>query len=202
MMMLHTQHLTTTPMMDTNEAHQDAGFRSVLRRWKAGFKSNMASRARLSPKTSSGPQQQKAQPSSLYSSNSSLQSPSQPPLMSPGPGLPLPDSAPTPDRLMFKSTTQTIIHSPLDKRNRGSVSSSYSTCILRRSPLGPRRDTIAQDCSFPPLTPKTWSDAASVEPASSSSSSSGSRMSGRASTTSTRNSKGRFSIKVGSTRCR
>jgi len=182
--MLHTQNIAIP--VDTHETHQSVGLGSVLRRWKAGFKSNSASRTRRQSPNTSGQQAQPSRPNSLKSSQ---RSPSQAPSLSPKPELPLPDSQSTVDRLVFRSTTQTIIHSPLDKRNRGSVSSS--TCILRRSHLGPVRDTTAQVYSA--QKPKTWSGAVMLEPGSRSES----RVSDRAST-STRNSKGRFSIKTGS----
>lgn len=183
--MLHTQHVT----IETNKTHQRTGFRSVLRKWKAGFKSNSTCHTRQIPNTPA----QSAQTPHMKSSASSQRSSSQAPSLAIKSEPLLLDSHATIDRLASKSTTQTIIHSPLDKRNRGSVSSS--TYILRRPCPGSRRDTILGDCDSP--KPNTRLGAAMSEMGSRS----GSRMSDRASTC-TRNSKSRFSLRAGSVRIR
>lgn len=53
---------------------------------------------------------------------------------------------PTPEGVaLFKPTTQTYIHSPLDKRNKSSTSSSPASTLRRRTYLGPRRNTAPAD---------------------------------------------------------
>ncbi|KAF2846007.1 hypothetical protein T440DRAFT_250197 [Plenodomus tracheiphilus IPT5] len=161
-MMSHPQ---TTPTY-TYAEKQKSGFKAVLRRWKATFKgkdpSSQFPKSAPSPGQDtctttvtdpSVPSRPSSQPSRLPQATprTSTQMPRRPASsltkhsqyytkssQTSRSRLPLP---PPPDSTLTftKPTTQTIIHSPMDKRNR--TSSSSPMLSIRRSYLGPYRDT-------------------------------------------------------------
>ncbi|KAF1843771.1 uncharacterized protein K460DRAFT_357458 [Cucurbitaria berberidis CBS 394.84] len=124
----------TQTQIATEEIHKNGGwtgFRTTLRKWRDGLKKDKSLSGIPTP-TPTPP------PTSSSSSHSLATAPS------PTSQIP-PSSSPPSDALaLFKPTTQTYIHSPLDKRNKTSSSSS-SASTFRRSYLGSIRYTAPAD---------------------------------------------------------
>ncbi|CAO2656175.1 Nn.00g049780.m01.CDS01 [Neocucurbitaria sp. VM-36] len=108
------------------------GLRKALRRWKDGLMKDK------SPSRISTPAPT-PQPLASASHN-----PATAPAASPSSPSPPTSSLPSESLALFKPTTQTHIHSPLDKRNKTSNSSSPAS-TLRRPYLGSRRNTAPAD---------------------------------------------------------
>ncbi|OAL54903.1 hypothetical protein IQ07DRAFT_640371 [Pyrenochaeta sp. DS3sAY3a] len=116
---------------------ENRGLRKAFRKWKDGLKSSNHKSPSQSPPSSINPPQPQ-----VPAKAPSIKFAQIPPAGSP----------PTVEGVaLFKPTTQTTIHSPLDKRNKPSISLT-SSASLRKSYLGSRRTSAPADYFGPAAT--------------------------------------------------
>lgn len=131
----HTSH---TMSESTQQNMERVGFRRTLRKWKDSMTgstsiSQTSHTSQPIPTSSQSAQTSSPLPQQTHTTTK--------PLSSQSSQSSLPSQAPSDALALFQPGIQTIIHSPLDKRNKG----TSPAAVFRRSCLGPRRHTASVD---------------------------------------------------------